>query len=1727
MFANKGSLVAAAFLALALTLASPEEICDCEEKPKCPSEAPKDCGGGRGLLMVPGGEECSCCEAVCPRVKGESCEGPHSLACDHGLVCGDAGVCTEESSLMSGAQLTALSATDTSLTLGWKGPPGYVIQYREIEEGGPNKTTETPWKKFEKISEGPEWNLTLTDLKAERSYEARAVLPGPEGADQGRLGEPEAAVRAEVGCACPRPFFRIGTVQGDSGCNERPMAEKPCCVLVVCADSQTSETETPGMVPRVLVNATMNTSTTAAPMVNATEKMGMNNTEMMATEKCTHKNETLSIGEVFHDGCEQKCTCEAGGKVACKPRCEEMPHNISSKCFTIPDPKDVCCTTVLCDVTLGDQDGQESKGSTDAASTTTTPATHNAGKEGCTYNGRTYAYDQEFHDGCRALCICSHDGEVECAPIHCPTDSGLDVLDPHCVTWEPVPMEPGEDEGDSPTCCPEVRCKDNGSCEYAGQHFDNFAEIPASVSEGCSGHRCFCEFGNITCGGGAGVSKCLPLPPHAPANLQCLGGGPGSAILAHPRGDNCCLAWMCPEDAHDNKGSTNSSAEGPVPEVTMIPQVDNMTVSTDNKDQPMTTMTPTITPHESTHVMETMKINATADTMDEHMNITSENSQTSLDSTTSPSSIPTMDNMQNGQIYVSSPSPTTLPPIAVTETMEPMTTMHSSGPDTVEHRGIENTHMTSTLPPPSDSTTASPQTPFLMTHETTTISSSGPETMKPIVLDEKPAYQSPWGNLGGTPEVRIQNKNPKIPGPIQIPEEESSAEEDPYSYWYGGTPDSPKKNETKPHMLVTTPNRHPQIPGPIQVSEEETSAEEDPYSFWYGVHPDSPKKNESKGGIPFTPEYNGPFANKPEEPVPPFKPIHDGRHATAPNSQQKPNENIHKKPKHPDDGLPIFLRYPVQSGKKQRVDPQKSRLPERPTSPNANDFEYQGPFIGVPPSGPDDRIVFHPQGGNIKQAGNFPTRPNGLSKNPGNIYGQQPPPFRQPSSKYPGEHDAFPVPVLIHPGQRPPNQPPRAQGPGNQPLHPGVPISGNAVQHHQGGAHPQEHFQIQDLEGGPVPPEIAQHILWALQGGRPPVGGEQRPPGPQQQGQRVLPPQPPPLRGPPQRFPSPQEVFFQVPSGVGPGNHPTAQNPAVFVPNQELPNYRNPPRIAQTQNRPPHLAQVPPHGPPHFLPGVEPEFLPPELYHLAFGGEHPDENNRTKQETSPPSKTNKSKQPPMTHDHEHLTEDLPLNHPGTDFGHHPPPPPPSRFPEMPLHPHLHPQLHNVGVSSPSDEISVDAANVMPDSSVHLVFSLPSLFVGLHGQVEISYTQDPLKEDPETWEGKEIVSTPGDLIETRRLEYTIPAFNGKTGLQPNKVYRIRIMLLLRDLRNSPSSRIITIHTPSGNQGNQGNATQLPAQIEVDAELGIAEVNSTWARFVWRKFNDFELQFIDGVQLRYKEIEGKVYSTTQLLHRATVSYTLEGLRPSSTYEVSLLLVPFPDQKTELIARETLHITTAAEKDPYGFDLKIKVDNIKVFSTEVSWSGVPYPEDKYVNIFRVIYQSDSAGTKGGEGSEGGPDGEERSSTFKVAKRDPSPSALVTGLKPGTRYRMWLEAYLTNGRIKKSDVKDIVTKPSSSSSTKQGKLEASVGEVGKKSTEESGDYYGGLVGVSILAALAFVAILILLLMLLKRQGQAKKAAISTARKSESAYDNPTYKTSDHDSTNGRIKNSARLQEA
>lgn len=135
-------------------------------------------------------------------------------------------------------------------------------------------------------------------------------------------------------------------------------------------------------------------------------------------------------------------------------------------------------------------------------STTTAPANTSSNStaeefpEFCSFKGHNYTLGkfqlnrrfirlspcflgQEFNDACVSFCICTDTG-VDCSPIQCPSEFGLDVLDPTCLRWE---TQPRDFNPKPPDCCSDnVRCLDNGSCTFMGHSFPNWAEIPANFT---------------------------------------------------------------------------------------------------------------------------------------------------------------------------------------------------------------------------------------------------------------------------------------------------------------------------------------------------------------------------------------------------------------------------------------------------------------------------------------------------------------------------------------------------------------------------------------------------------------------------------------------------------------------------------------------------------------------------------------------------------------------------------------------------------------------------------------------------------------------------------------------------------------------------------------------------------------------------------------------------------------------------------------------------------------------------------------------------------------------------------------------------------------------------------------------------------------------------------------------------------------------------------------------
>lgn len=124
-----------------------------------------------------------------------------------------------------------------------------------------------------------------------------------------------------------------------------------------------------------------------------------------------------------------------------------------------------------------------------------------------------------------------------------------------------------------------------------------------------------------------------------------------------------------------------------------------------------------------------------------------------------------------------------------------------------------------------------------------------------------------------------------------------------------------------------------------------------------------------------------------------------------------------------------------------------------------------------------------------------------------------------------------------------------------------------------------------------------------------------------------------------------------------------------------------------------------------------------------------------------------------------------------------------------------------------------------------------------------------------------------------------------------------------------------------------------------------------------------------------------------------------------------------------------------------------------------------------------------------------------------------------------------MTNGKIKKSNVVNFTTKPGVLGKTGMyneqrpfllsknkilliwirfefvlnllGKLSAEHGELNQAGV--TGNYYGPLVIVSVIAAISLISTLILLLIVTRRRGQT--ASITPPRKNDAAYDNPSYK--------------------
>ncbi|XP_075555330.1 uncharacterized protein LOC142587887 isoform X4 [Dermacentor variabilis] len=408
-------------------------------------------------------------------------------------------------------------------------------------------------------------------------------------------------------------------------------------------------------------------------------------------------------------------------------------------------------------------------------------------------------------------------------------------------------------------------------------------------------------------------------------------------------------------------------------------------------------------------------------------------------------------------------------------------------------------------------------------------------------------------------------------------------------------------------------------------------------------------------------------------------------------------------------------------------------------------------------------------------------------------------------------------------------------------------------------------------------------------------------------------------------------------------------------------------------------------------------------------------------------------------------------------------------------------------------VSVVAVN---STAIRVRFTLSNILIGLVGHAELHFTTDPLT-PRETWSTQKF-ARPKRLFDTANIEYYLP------GLRPDTTYFFQIQIIIDSLQSGPESQVFKLTMPP----EPTTTTTVPPLLLLDMMMAVNSIDPHTAKVSWRPLDSREKKYVDGLQIRYK-MNGQDHApwkTTPMIHRDRTSYLLQDLEPSASYLIDMQFAVPEGLPTRIESSQHVEMRTApVPKDEYQFELIVNVKRTEQYSASLVMDGIPDPITKYVHVFNVMYKSEAAA--------------EHIQRFMVLKE---PKILLEDLKPGQRYKVWVDAYLTNGKTTTSNILDFHTKPgppptttttstTTSTTTESNEIEDSKAVAlhsvrQDNSTAEA--YYIALIVVAIVAAVAGLAFAVVLVLLLRRQSTAK--APITRNPSESAYDNPTYKTYD-----------------
>ncbi|KAH9423888.1 hypothetical protein DERP_005472 [Dermatophagoides pteronyssinus] len=426
-----------------------------------------------------------------------------------------------------------------------------------------------------------------------------------------------------------------------------------------------------------------------------------------------------------------------------------------------------------------------------------------------------------------------------------------------------------------------------------------------------------------------------------------------------------------------------------------------------------------------------------------------------------------------------------------------------------------------------------------------------------------------------------------------------------------------------------------------------------------------------------------------------------------------------------------------------------------------------------------------------------------------------------------------------------------------------------------------------------------------------------------------------------------------------------------------------------------------------------------------------------------------------------------------------------------------------------DHLDIVAINA---TSVRIRFTIPSIYVGLLGHAEVHYTTD-INIPRNKWNIQKF-ARPKRLFDIPNIEYHLG------NLQPNTNYFLQIEILIESLKTGPISEIYKIFLPplprsisTTIMSTTTTTSTLPPVIMLDMNLTATIIDHNSLRIEWRPFTPQERKFIDGLQVRYRKTaqtqtsslplydrnnDDNIWLSSQILHRDITFYVINKLEPETSYLIDLQFQSIDQINANIISSKPILIETPSPSSTTlttgidNFNFHILPDDVSIDNGHINieLKNLPKPLNKFINVGRIHYQNIKT-----------------MDTFyhfvNIDDDDNNENGKISfsNLLPNTRYKLWIDLYLTNGQIITSNTIDLITNfDSNLFKDKNGGAASSLMNI----TNSSSRYLFGLTILSIFMFTAGTIFFIITCICLRRHST---AAITRVCISEAAYDNPTYK--------------------